>query len=562
MNITMIPASIFNVPRSKEDLASSNQGMSSLYYDEVASLRNVTDTGNNANNFGNGIITFRFHPGSGTWILFSRSYIRIDCTLEKPGGGMLTEDDNIAPNMGLGSCLFSKQQFDINDKTVSEISEHVAQVDALKTRLRQTGQWMRTTGDNVNMWGSSYDKRQQKVIANGIDYDNLIYPQAVELADATSGIVPRYLDLVTPNQIETIIANNEIRFTDGGGTAIPDLTKYLAIGDTIYINDGAEKVGVINGFTTTVTANDGITITVGVALQATGPANMVNQFRATGRDVNSDASKSRRVKTFSIIYRPPLSIFDVPYAIPGAGKFELKLTPFSNQVYQKNVIESILADKAHSVDGAAGDYRFKIDNMLLYVARCDGPIVEKDEFFLDLTEVRAQVAQITTGSRSQFSLNISPSTNALTVAFQDSAAETNTLYSQSKFKIRNEEELNLTNFYIRYQGRQKPQPDFRPLYDEATNTDRMVEQWARSSLYNGGYYDSSSEKLSEWRDRGIFLHFPWPRTGSARSTRVYVSTEFSALTDTPRLLLFNHFKKVVIMRYENGAMSQILINEV
>lgn len=195
----------------------------------------------------------------------------------------------------------------------------------------------------------------------------------------------------------------------------------------------------------------------------------------------------------------------------------------------------------------------------------DGPIVEKDEFFLDLQECRLQISQITTHNRNQYSLDISPSTNALTVAFQDSAAETNTLYSQTRFKIRNEEELSLRNFYIRYGGIQKPQPDYRPIYDVANNQDHMVEQWARSLMYNGAYHDSTAETLEEWRERGIYMHWAWPKTGSDRATRCYISTQFNAAfsdNTNPRLLLFNHFRKVCILRYENGSLTEILINEV
>ena len=54
-----VPKSIFDVPRKKEDLVSSNQGMSNIYYDEIAPLRNIIDTNANNNNFGNGLISFR-----------------------------------------------------------------------------------------------------------------------------------------------------------------------------------------------------------------------------------------------------------------------------------------------------------------------------------------------------------------------------------------------------------------------------------------------------------------------------------------------------------------------
>ena len=50
----MYPKSIFDLPRKKEDLISANQGMSNLYYDEIAPLRNIIDSGA-ISNFGNGL---------------------------------------------------------------------------------------------------------------------------------------------------------------------------------------------------------------------------------------------------------------------------------------------------------------------------------------------------------------------------------------------------------------------------------------------------------------------------------------------------------------------------
>lgn len=593
----MYPKSIFTLPRKKEDLISANQGMSNLFYDQVASLRTITDTGNNINNFGNGIITYRFHPPSGSWWVPSRSYFRIDCSLSLPNGtSPLTGLDDIAVNMGIGSCLFSKQQYKINDKTISEISEHVPQVDAIKTRLRKSGQWLDTTGSNFNFWQDKYEDRKRAVTSDSSSLDSL---SVVEIRNIDSyanlPVAVQWRNLVNYNAgdtlqidadnndipanessiifIDTLVANR-VRFIDDNGDLDPALsTAGLEVGKVIQYTDSnahlrygvikrieSAGAGDVNANTLNRIVFTKSTENYGQVIADNGPigdpANGLYGLRGV------DTSKPRQVKKFSIIYQPPLSIFGLSHAIPGSSKHEIDLVPFSNSVYQKNCIESLLADRIHTTDGVNGDFRFKVEDMLFYSARCDGPIVEKDEFFLDLEETRAQIASITTANQSQFSLDISPATHAITVAFQDESAETNTLYSQTKFKIRNNEELNLTNFYIRYAGNQKPQPNFRPVYDESANTDLLVEQYGRSVMYNGSYYDSSSETLDQWRERGMYLHFPWPKTGSDRETRVYVSTEFSNLTGTPRLIVFNHFNKVCILRYENGSLKHVLVNEV
>ncbi len=591
----MIPSSIFDVPRNKEDLVSSNQGIGRLQYNEIASLRNIIDGEPTNNAFGNGLQTFRWHPASSKWWIPSRSYFRIDCELSRPDGTSLQKEDDIAPNMGLASCLFSKLQYLISDRVISEISEYVPQVDALKTRLKYTGEWLKSTGDNFELWESSFLKRQQKVIPTGLDFNafEMDFTERPDAPAATIGIVPSWIDLDTPHQITFISGGagvvDEILFTlNGSDTPLPDLSKLYQVGQQIYIEDGAEKIITIIGFDTTNVDGDTI-ITAANTLTAVVAGDIINQFREPAMHVIKNGVSTSKAQRFSLIWRPPLSIFDIPYAIPGSAKHELRFTPFSNQVYQKNAIESIYEDKIHTTDGANNDFRFAVRNMLFYAAECDGPRVEMDQFFLDLTECRLQSSQITTHARSQFSLDVSPSTHALTIAFQDSAADTDTRYSQTKFKIRKgtgdfgthakiSQELNLTNFYVRYGGIQKPQPDYRLNYNDANdgtvnddgkkNTDYLIEVQGRNALYNGSYYDSSTETLHEWRERGLYLHWPWPKPGSMRCTRVYCSTEFKELKDDegndiqPRLLLFNHFKKVCILRYANGSLNEILVNEV
>lgn len=593
----MIPSSIFDVPRNKEDLVSANQGMANLKYDEISSLRNIIDGAATANNFGNGLITFRWHPPAGNWWIPSRSYFRIDVELANINGtASLQRENNIAPNMGLASCLFSKLQYLIADRVISEISEFVPQVDAIKKRLKYTGQWLNTTGDNYELWSANFLQRQNKIVPTGIDFNSLkmsFGPRAgAGVGAANLGRIPDWIDLATPNTITTWAAggpdgNGRVIISANAGQAIPDLAQIYQVGQRLYINDATGEVVItILGFDTAVSPNDTILVGNGTIVDG-GPVNIVNQFREPALDVDQTDSASRKAQLFTLIWRPPLSIFDIPYGIPGSAQHELRFTPFGNQVYQKNAIESIYTDMEHTTTGLNGDYRFAVRDMKFYAARCDGPIVQQDQFFLDLSECRLQSSQITNANRTQYSLNVSPSTHALTIAFQDSAADTDTRFSQTKFRIRkggterddmgqNHQELNLTNFYVRYAGLQKPQPDYRPrlvetgagLAEASKNIDKFVELQARNALYNGAYFDSSMETLKEWKERGFYMHWPWPKTGTDRETRVYVSTEFEELVDedgvaiTPRLLLFNHFKKVCILRYKEGNLNEVLINEV
>jgi hypothetical protein len=275
------------------------------------------------------------------------------------------------------------------------------------------------------------------------------------------------------------------------------------------------------------------------------------------------ANKARKVQEFELIWVPSLSIFDLSHAIPGGAKFEIVLVPFTNTIYQSNGIES----KVPKVHGVNGDYSLQIADLRLYNCVTEGPLVETKQYLLDLQETRCTILPLTTSSKIQYSLDVSPSLNAVSIAFQDSAASTSSVYSNTRFKIRNDLEMQLQEFYIRISQLQRPQPDYELSMDTAKGVELLTELYARNIMYNGGYYDSSQETLKEFFDRGLFMHFPITRTATDRSTRCNISTRFSSsslFSDngdiTPNALIFDHYKKVAIIQMDNGRITSIRIS--
>lgn len=552
--------SIFNLKDRKEDLSSANQGMADLYYDQVLPLRSVVDTSTVAR-FGNGIITFRFQPPVGYWWIPNKSYFKIVYELTDVNDEPLAGTDGVAPTMGMASNLFSKMKFKINDKDITEISEHVPEIDALKTRLTRSGHWMTTTGQALNFWDSRYEARLEETVKPGTAVDDRIMVDLLQPPTNHAGTELPFLDYDGPNSV-TFFITNKIGIFAGAGEPIPDLSQYIEVGSIIYLFDTEHLRARVIGFETDVSTNDTIlvdnildeTLASKANLDAAGVTALFRQVTIPFKVVDPDENRTSQASTRELIYCPPLAIFDVEHALPGGSKFEFDFTPFPNNVYQKNVVESLDVDKVPGVD-----YNFRVTAFEMYVARCQGPILENKEFFIDLEEIRCQVSQIETTSRTQTALDVIPSTTALTVAFQDSSAGNSTLQPLSKFKIADNAELGLTDFYIRYAGKQKPQPDFMPHY--SLGDDRMVEVYARSLIYSNGINLSTAETLAEWRSRGLYLYWPWPKTGYGRETRCYVQTQFDSSLDfstSPRLLLFNHYKKVCVVSIKDGTVVEVL----
>jgi len=290
----------------------------------------------------------------------------------------------------------------------------------------------------------------------------------------------------------------------------------------------------------------------GGVLNSTNVANF--QIRKMAKPCIND------VETFELYWKPPLSVFDLKHAIPCASsKTQVSLTPYPEDVWQKRAIVSKNGDAIH---GDGKDYTLEILDIKLYLLVCDSnPIKDNFSFMLDLNEVHCQKVQITSQSE-QKSLDVKESTNGIVLALQDEDTGNNSLYSPSIFKVRDNIEMKLNRYYMRYAGLQVPQPDFDGEIGDAIDT--LKGLYTRSLLYSGSVMNNeSSETLDEFRKRGMYIYHPIPKTNSDRSTRVYIQTNFkdNVIGDKsisgqgePKLLVFEFYKKVVLMEVQNGRL--------
>lgn len=228
------------------------------------------------------------------------------------------------------------------------------------------------------------------------------------------------------------------------------------MGDTIVLTSG--NIGVeyqIRTFTGTTGAT---TKYILPALVAAGTTFKIRKRVSPTNFINT----SRGVKTFELIWKPCLGLFDIDGFLPSMnGLYNLRLTPHPEGVYQKFAIESMGEDKT---SGSSNDFIFSIVSIHMYILKGIGtPIVNKS-LTLDVKEIRCQSQNLTTSSVHQKTFQVHPRTNALTLAFQKTGAgHTATQFSAAKFKcgdsdITNADELKLTRFWVRYGGKQLPTP--------------------------------------------------------------------------------------------------------
>jgi hypothetical protein len=136
----------------------------------------------------------------------------------------------------------------------------------------------------------------------------------------------------------------------------------------------------------------------------------------------------------------------------------------------KRAIESVLGEASKNPQpvNAVGDpanIKVNVVDFYLYCATVDGPRADDMTYLLDLEQTRCQAEKIDTTNFQQKNFDVSPSTFALTAAYQDLRVGENTALSSSKFKSYDgalvptiSQELKLNRFFINYSGQNLPAP--------------------------------------------------------------------------------------------------------
>lgn len=515
-------SSIFDLKTNVEELDSANQGTSRMSYDQHPPTRDVTGA-----NFPNGAIHFRFQTAGQKWWVPGRSYLRMRVNLTKADGSLLALADNVAPNMGLCASLFQSAEFRINDKTVSRIGDFMPQIDSIETRLSKSKSWVDSVGASSNCWQVKYLDRQTTV-ASDAKKDALV----------NQHLVATDLGLALNSTIEITVDTGVATFSVNHNQSVKN-------GDIIVI--GGQEYVVSNNNLTATTMLVSATKTLAVAATP-------NWY------VKRMTNDARKAGSFEVIWTPPLSVFKLQHALP-SGKYELVLNPQTSSSFQRFAIES-LTDKTPGTD-----YKFEVNDMYFYCNSVEGPRADDITYLLDLEQTSCQSDKIDNENFAQKNFDVSPSTYALSVAYQDLRAGNNTSVSSSKFRSYNDAltapvELNLNRFFINYAGQNMPAPDADPIFD--TNIDRTTQRYMETMLYNGAVYDTGgAETIEEFHERGSYYYFAIPRDGSDRSTRVSLHSGFKTGTQTTnmRVLLFAHSKQVCRVRVANGAVVDVQLED-
>lgn len=485
------------------------------YYIQVVPTRNV----NTLSSFTSGAIQYLINNGK-HWCP-ARSFLRTRVQLTGGGGGALSMKYGCAPSMFAGHNLYRQLNLKINGTKVNGIDDYVPQIAALKERRFKSDGKLNNLERTLNWADASLHKRIKDASTDGKDVDN---------EDEWSH---------PGNRASTVALTAANGAIVGVNTTF---TADLVVGDNIYVSGRYCRV---------LTITDDLNIVVEAPVGGGDVGATAEWYRVRRRN-------SRRVNSFEIINKPPLSFFDVEDWMP-MGTYELELFPHSNSNIPYHAVESTDGNMS---SGAADDTSFKLEivDQLMWVWVCNDNMSINPPSRISFLETACQSSTITTNSSHDKIFTITrPNTRGLSLAFQDASSGSSNQYSSAKFKIRNDEELNLTRYTIHFAGRQLPIPP--PSQSIAGNTDYALQAYYENHINSYQIPYEINESLEDWRERGMFISYEkWPRNKDSDSQNVLVNTEFSAaFTQAPNMLLFEHYPVHVEFSMSMGRVSGVSV---
>ncbi len=502
-------------------------------------------------NFASGQLNFKFNvDGKNAWNP-SRSYLKIKMKITRGDDTRLDSVFGVGLNMYACDNLFQQLDMRINGKSVSRWNDYVAQCSAIKHRLIKDLNERESILSTTNYAQVDVEDRINDICKDG--FTQKINHEYIPMNEfGFEAIAHTYsLDL----------ANQRLIFANGGSAInIPDVRTVFSVGDYVrFINNVAETQyeRVIEVLVDRITFEPGT-----FAANKAAVALEVGRVATRRIRCKEDTSKSQRAEDIELIWRPPLGFFDINDEL--CGNYHFELTPHPESVWQKYVIETKLANKIPGDTNLTYKVEISDIGMYLYTHVTQSAISGQKKY--EYTDIICNSQNLTTNSLTSKVFNINPRNHSLTLCFQESSAGDDTRYSRSKFKIQNNEELNLVRYYIQMDGITLPNPipSTKKLESVSRNTlgiNNMTQRFYENYLYTDyREHNLKYEDLNSWFNAGIFFHHPWG-SGYKKSGQCLVYTNFSApFTTNPQILLFDHYYKTLSLNMANGEVSSVNVN--
>jgi len=500
----------------------------------------------NNGNFFRSDQTFRWNIAGNTWWSPAQSYFRIRSTLVGPAGAPLRASDRIAPAFCFMDCMYRSASFSMNGIRVSQITDYMPQISALKNRHGKSRDYREGVGNSLAFYDTDFYRRQARVIVEGKnDESKYEFLTPAQLGVAITG--------GTDNKIEVFANRIDITVGVGQNNIAPilnvgDIVYYgvqsLLVNSQLYLNDGAPgakaSYGIVSATALAIVAVADTTITA-------------NLFRVKRRVQQSE----RGAGIFETVWSPPLGITELSTFLP-AGQYEYNFQPQQLETALKLCIES---DDGNDKTSPA-NFTLTMDSIEFYCVTVEQARVDSLDYLIDLKEMSCVPFTITNSNWTSNMLIVPPSTTRLTVAYQDTQVSSGTQFPVSKFVVENSVQDLITRFNLTYANVVYPSNDLDLKDLNATGavprTQRFAQAYNDMLLANGSAFsDTSSETLLEWLNNGYYLSYPTLKESKDTSTQVMIKQQFSAVVPNTQLLLFANYGTITSVSIKSGQVVSV-----
>lgn len=536
-----------------------------LNWREVNCQRNVGDApGGITSTFSNGLCDFLFSvSGSTNAYIPALSYFTIDIELQVSTGAPNTWrppllNDGVTLSNSVGDCLFNNCFFRMGGQDVSTCQSFIPQQGAIKSRIDNSGAWLKNIGRESAWIDSDVSRRLNLISVDGVYHED-------GLIDATNYLPIPILNAAGAPAAATSFAL-VVNAAVGGYTTTGTVT--LSVGDGEWIGSRVQVGDYVTLPTLGVAAAANLpnassyvvkitSITNATVVTVSFPPGVIyfNQAAAAGGGVyrKKDSQAGRYINR--IVYQPPIGIFN-SYQPLNASDMKLSLNP--NPSYKIAAVQSIAANLVPNTN-----YILNVLNVRFFACQAKLAMPMNSVVDMPLNEIQVQNKNLTSvaaGSTNNLDFIVPPSTYAIGVFFQSNSAGSNTLLPPTTFSTPpaygNFNVADLQSIQVNYGGVSKTSTLYTSAYNGSTNY--AIQRWIQSIQYASNQSNPGGAEPFNSFIRSPYYFFDFSRDRMDSSSFVSVQAVFnSAQEQNTNMFIVAFYTRLVRSEYANGVLQQL-----
>jgi hypothetical protein len=501
-----------------------------INYVQVPPQRQANDSAGSPSQFSQGVMLFQFNVGKGQCIFWDRSYFTI--TAELKGSGVFTATNSkpsiselIALSDNWCGNLFDSCYVNLGGQSVSNITNYLAQANALDTRVNSSQAWLKSIGQSASYDNANFSSRVNATSAQ------LVAPTLPRGANADPNLVEcRGFSGLSLEEGKTCYRKPILptaTLTTATLTALDPSETFTGTGTALSTSDIGSTI-VISGTPATivrvVTAEGGATQLIAIDAPITGfiTAAVTADWYLIQRNLTTSTEGHNYVQGF---WQPTMCGIFKHHEPMGAMDAQIMLNPSAS--YKLNAVES--------VPGYAGS-DFQIKSINFYA--CVGKMVIPDTvqtLFLD--EYMLQSRTCTTNDVNT-NLTVPPSTDTIYVWLQSGKTGQSVLFPPSSFKAEGNAEQNISRLQLTYANQTKPSVVWQSEYtnnigNNLASRNVLTQFYTQSLLETDRYFDNGgAESFNDWLARGCLFAFHFEKAKENLATQLQLQALYSDPTGT------------------------------